>query len=96
MQNVLSRGSPFFGRHVKPLFPAEFAIVSAHQSALGPRGGLWSVLLYIIYKDSLSLSSGYINRLMMMMMMILMHNIVETFKYQHSTRAKPGRVASSP
>jgi hypothetical protein len=29
-----------FGRHVKPLVPAAFTVVSTHQSALGPRGGL--------------------------------------------------------
>jgi hypothetical protein len=27
------------------LVPAAFAVVSTHQSALGPRGGLWPVLL---------------------------------------------------
>jgi hypothetical protein len=26
------------------LVPAAFAVVSTHQSALGPRGGLWPVL----------------------------------------------------
>jgi hypothetical protein len=31
--------------HVKPLVPAEFAVVSTLQPALGPRGGLWPVLL---------------------------------------------------
>jgi hypothetical protein len=36
---------PKHGRHVKPLVPAAFAVVSTHQSALGPRGGLWPVLL---------------------------------------------------
>jgi hypothetical protein len=29
----------------------EFAVVSTHQSALGPRGGLWPVLLCVIYKE---------------------------------------------
>jgi hypothetical protein len=39
-------GAPsYFGGHVKSLVPAAFAVVSIHQSALGPRGGLWSVLL---------------------------------------------------
>jgi hypothetical protein len=36
---------PCFGRHVKPLVPAAFAVVSTHQSTLGTRGGLWPVLL---------------------------------------------------
>jgi hypothetical protein len=39
------RAIPCFGRHVKPLVPAAFAVVSTHQPALGPRGGLWPVLL---------------------------------------------------
>jgi hypothetical protein len=41
--NLLSRTPPCFGRHVKPLVHAAFAVVS-HQPALGPRG-LWPVLL---------------------------------------------------
>jgi hypothetical protein len=44
-KNLLFRPSPCFGRHVKPLVPAAFAVVSTHQPALGPRGGLWPVLL---------------------------------------------------
>ncbi|CAH0397353.1 unnamed protein product [Chilo suppressalis] len=40
-QKLLSRASPCFGRHVKPLVPAASAVVSTHQSALGPRGGSW-------------------------------------------------------
>jgi hypothetical protein len=39
-KNLLSRAPPCFGRHVKPLFPAAFAVVSTHQPALVPRGGL--------------------------------------------------------
>jgi hypothetical protein len=30
---------------VKPLVPAALAVVSTHQPALGPHGGLWPVLL---------------------------------------------------
>jgi hypothetical protein len=41
----LSRAPPCFARHVKPLVPAAFAVVSTHQPALSPRGGLWPVLL---------------------------------------------------
>jgi hypothetical protein len=44
-KKLLSRAPPCFGRHVKPLVSAAFAVVSTHQSALGPRGGLWPVLL---------------------------------------------------
>jgi hypothetical protein len=54
-----SRAPPCFGKHVKPLVQAVFAVVSTHQSALGPRGGLWLVLLVG------GPSSGDINRLMM-------------------------------
>jgi hypothetical protein len=43
-KNSLSLAPPLFGKHVKPV-PAVFAIVSTHQPALGPRGGLWPVLL---------------------------------------------------
>jgi hypothetical protein len=44
-KKLLSRDFPCFERHVKPLVPAAFAVVSTHQPAMGPRGGLWSVLL---------------------------------------------------
>jgi hypothetical protein len=44
-KNVLSLAPPCFGRHVKSLVPAVFAIVSTHQPALGSRGGLWPVLV---------------------------------------------------
>jgi hypothetical protein len=43
--HILSRAPPCFARHVKPLVPAIFAVVRTHQPALGPRGGLWPVLL---------------------------------------------------
>jgi hypothetical protein len=43
-KNLLSRSPPCFGRHVMPLVPAAFAVVSTHQPALGPRGGLRPVL----------------------------------------------------
>jgi hypothetical protein len=42
---LLSRAPPCFGRHVKALVPAAFAVVNTHQTAVGPRGGLWPVLL---------------------------------------------------
>jgi hypothetical protein len=44
-KNVISRAPPCFGRLVKPLVPVAFAIISSHQPALGPLGGLWPVLL---------------------------------------------------
>jgi hypothetical protein len=58
-KNVLSRAPPCLRRRVKPLVTAEYAAVSTHQLALGPRGGLWPVLLLCPIK-------GDINRLMMM------------------------------
>jgi hypothetical protein len=46
---------------------AAFTVVSTHQTTLGPRGGLWPVLLMcIIHVKGLCPSSGDINRLMMM------------------------------
>jgi hypothetical protein len=44
-KNVLSRALPYFGRYVKPLFPAASAVVNTHQPALDLRGGLRPVLL---------------------------------------------------
>jgi hypothetical protein len=44
-KNLLFRAPPCFGGHVKTLVPAAYAIVSTHQPALGPRGGLWPILL---------------------------------------------------
>jgi hypothetical protein len=68
-KNLLSRAPPCFGRHVKPLVPAAFAVVSSHQHALGPRGPF---SLCVIHKEeSICPSSGDINRLMMMMIFLL-------------------------
>jgi hypothetical protein len=44
-KNVLSQAPPCFGRFFNPLVPAVFAIITTHQPALGPRGGLSPVLL---------------------------------------------------
>jgi hypothetical protein len=38
-KNLSSRAAPCFGRQVKPLVTAEFAVVSTHQTALGACGG---------------------------------------------------------
>jgi hypothetical protein len=38
-KNLLFRAPLCFGRHVKPLVPEAYAVVSTNQSALGPRGG---------------------------------------------------------
>jgi hypothetical protein len=42
-KNLLSRAPPCFGRHVKPLVLAAFAVICTNQTS--PRGGLWRVLL---------------------------------------------------
>jgi hypothetical protein len=55
-ENLLSPAPPCFERHVKPLVPAAFAVVSTHQPALSPRGGLWPILL--ICNDSKLLAHG--------------------------------------
>jgi hypothetical protein len=44
-KNLLSRAPSCFGRHVKPLVPVAFVVVSTYQPALGPRGWLWPVFL---------------------------------------------------
>jgi hypothetical protein len=93
--NLLSRAPPYFRRHVKPLVQAAFAVISTHQPALGPRGGLWSVLLmYVIHKEGLCPSRGNINRLMMMMTPKCKHFLLYLQKFEkfelshfHSQRA---------
>jgi hypothetical protein len=63
-KNLLSRAPACFGRHIKPLVPAAFAVVSTHQPALGARAwGLFS--LCAVHKAGLCPSSEDINRLMM-------------------------------
>jgi hypothetical protein len=59
-KNLLSRAPPCFGRHVKPLVPAAFAIVS-NQPALGLRVGSWPDLL-MCNREGLCPSSGDINK----------------------------------
>jgi hypothetical protein len=66
-KNLLSRAPPCFGRYVKPLVSVAFAVVSTHQPAMGPRGGLRPVLLMCYHTEGLCPSSGDINRLMMIM-----------------------------
>jgi hypothetical protein len=57
-QIFLSRAPSCFGRHVKALVPAAFAVVSTQQSA-------WWVMARSLY--GLCPSSGGINRLMMIL-----------------------------
>jgi hypothetical protein len=64
-KNLLSRVSPCFGRHVKPLVPNAFEVVSTHQPALGPVVSYGPLSLCVIHKEGLCPSSGDINRLMM-------------------------------
>jgi hypothetical protein len=72
-QNLL-RPFPCFGRHVKPLIPAAFAVVSTQQPALGRVVGYGPLSLCVIHKKGLCPSSGGINKLMMMMMMIRIYS----------------------
>jgi hypothetical protein len=58
---VISRSS-VLGRHVKALAPAAFAVVSTHQSALGPLGGLLPVFLMCNPSEKPVPYSGGINR----------------------------------
>jgi hypothetical protein len=64
-KNLLSRVPLCFGRHIKQLVAAALAAVSTHQSAMGPRGGLWPVLHVGNPQGRPVL---HIKRLMMMMM----------------------------
>jgi hypothetical protein len=61
--------APCFERHVKPLAPAAFAVVSTHQSARVL--GYDPFCLSVIHKEGLCPSRRDNNRLMMMMMMTL-------------------------
>jgi hypothetical protein len=58
-KNLLYRAPPC-GRQIMSLVPTALAVVSTHQPELGPRGGLWLVLL-IIHKVGLCPSNGGIN-----------------------------------
>jgi hypothetical protein len=53
IKNLLSRVPLCFWRHVNPLVPAAFAVVSTHQPALGPRGGYDPSSLFLIHKEGL-------------------------------------------
>jgi hypothetical protein len=57
-KNLLSRAPPSFGRHVKPLVLAAFAVVSPHQPALARVVGYGPFSLCVIRKESLCPSSG--------------------------------------
>jgi hypothetical protein len=40
-KNILSRAFPCLGKHIKPLVPAAFVVVSTDQPTLGPRSYVW-------------------------------------------------------
>jgi hypothetical protein len=67
---LLSRVPSCFARHVKPLVPAVFAVVSTYQPALGRVLGYGPFFLCVIHKEGLCSSSEANNRLMLMMMKI--------------------------
>jgi hypothetical protein len=70
-KNLLPRAPPYFERHVKFLVPAAFAVVSTHQPALGRVMCYGPFSLCVIHKEGLCLSSGVINRLLMMIIITL-------------------------
>jgi hypothetical protein len=83
IKNLLSQVPPCFGRHVKPLFPAAFAVVSTHQFArhyglhhYGP------FPLCVIHKEGLCSSSEDINRLMMTLLLYVQEHITGIFYVQ--------------
>jgi hypothetical protein len=61
-KNLLSQAPPCFGRHVKPLVPAAFAVVSTHHWASVV--GYGPFFLCVVHKEGLRPSSGDINSLM--------------------------------
>jgi hypothetical protein len=61
-KNLLSRTPPCFGKPVKPLVPAAFAVVSTHQPALGPRGELWPVISFFANRCFCYLGNKLYNR----------------------------------
>jgi hypothetical protein len=66
-KNVLCRAPPCFERHVKPLVPAAFAVVSTHQPRWARLVGYGPFSLCVIRKKGQCPSSGDINGLMMIM-----------------------------
>jgi hypothetical protein len=81
-KNLLSIAPPCF---VKPLVSAAFAVVSTHQSALGPRGGLWQVQSPVV-------GMLMMNRLMMLMMKVYFKQITIRL-CDYCIRIKPGVVS---
>jgi hypothetical protein len=60
------RAPPYFRRHVKPLAPAVFAIVSTPKPNWARVVGYGPCFLCVIHKEGMCPSSRDINRLMMM------------------------------
>jgi hypothetical protein len=94
-KNLLSQALPCFGRHVKPLVPAAFAVVSTHQPSWACVVGYGPFFLCVIQKEGLCPSSGGINRLMMMMMIMFIHTNVCTVR-ESNLRAPLSRQVSLP
>jgi hypothetical protein len=55
---LLLQAPPCFGRHVKPLVLAAFAVVRTHQSALALVVGYGPFTLCVIHKEGLFLTQG--------------------------------------
>jgi hypothetical protein len=66
-KNLIFRAPSCFGRHVKPLVPAVYAVVSPTNPHWVPVVGYDPFSLWVIHKEALCPSSRDINRLMMMM-----------------------------
>jgi hypothetical protein len=63
---ALDRAPPCFGRHVKPLVPVAFEVVSTTNL-----NRVRSFFLCVIHKEVLYPSSGDINRLMIMQVIVM-------------------------
>jgi hypothetical protein len=77
---ILSWASPWFEKHVKPLVPAAFAVVSTHQHAPRRVVGYDLFSLCVIHKEGLCPSSWDINRMMMLMMRNLLFKLLYLLK----------------
>jgi hypothetical protein len=92
-KNLISWAPPCFGRHVKPLVSAAFAVVTPTNSHWARVVGYSPFSLCVIHKEGLYPSSGDINRLMMIALItnckcILWRTVDRTYacptNYSHS------------
>jgi hypothetical protein len=69
-KNLLSRASPCFGSHIKPLVPAVLAVVRPTNPHWARVVGYGQFSLCVIHKKALCPSCGDINRLMMIILLL--------------------------